>query len=135
MTPPKRAISPKPVQVMLARQLASSMAMPILIVDPEGTLIFFNEPAELILDQRFEETGEMGADEWSVLFAVSDEERQPIAMAERPTMLAISERKPISRTVWMLCREREWLHVIITAIPLIGEQREFLGVQMFFWEI
>ena len=134
MTATQHVVTVKPVQIILARQLAGSMAMPILIVDPEGTLIFFNESAELILDQRFEETGEMRADEWSVLFAVADEERHPIAMQDRPTMLAISERKPVSRTVWMQCREREWLHVIITAIPLIGEQRDFLGVLMIFWE-
>ena len=131
----KHAMTVKPVQVILARQLASSMAMPIFIVDPAGTLIFYNEPAERLLDQRFEETGEMRADEWSVLFAVADEEHHPIAVEERPTMLAITERKPISRTVWMQCREREWLHVIITAIPLIGEQRDFLGVLMIFWEV
>ncbi|MBK8324514.1 MAG: PAS domain-containing protein [Betaproteobacteria bacterium] len=135
MTATQHVVTVKPVQIILARQLAGSMAMPILIVDPEGTLIFFNESAELILDQRFEETGEMRADEWSVLFAIADEERHPIAMQDRPTMLAISERKPVSRTVWMQCREREWLHVIITAIPLIGEQRDFLGVVMIFWEV
>jgi PAS domain-containing protein len=135
MNPPRHATTPKPVQIILARQLAGSLAMPIFLIDPEGTLVFFNEPAEAILGQRFEETGEMPADEWSVLFAIADEERLPIALEARPTMLAITERKPVSRTVWMQCREREWLHVIITAIPLIGEQREFLGVQMIFWEI
>ncbi len=30
--------SPKPIQIILARQLASSLAMPILIVDTEGTI-------------------------------------------------------------------------------------------------
>lgn len=69
--------SPKPIQIILARQLASSLAMPILIVDTDGTLIFYNEPAEVILDQRFEETGEMPADVWSGRFAVADEARNP----------------------------------------------------------
>ena len=40
--------------MILARQLASSLAMPILLVDTDGTLIYYNEPAEAILDQRFE---------------------------------------------------------------------------------
>ena len=70
---------PKPIQIILARQFASTLAMPILIVDTEGTLIFYNEPAEAILDQRFDETGEMSADLWSTLFAVEDEDRKPIA--------------------------------------------------------
>ena len=127
--------SPKPIQLILARQLASCLAMPILILDTEGTLVYFNEPAEVILGQRYDETGEIPADEWSALFAVADEDRNPIAQEDRPTMLALSERKPISRTVWMRCENREWRHVNITAFPLIGEGTQFLGAQMIFWEI
>ncbi len=127
--------SPKPIQIILARQFASTLAMPILIVDTEGTLIFFNESAEVILGRRFEETGEIAADTWSTLFAMEDEERKPIAQEARPTMLALSERKPFSRTVWMRCGNREWRHVNITAFPVIGETRQFLGAQMIFWEV
>ena len=128
-------MSAKPIQLILARQLAGSLAMPILLVDTEGTLIFYNEPAEVILDQRFEESGEMAADTWSGRFALADEERKPIAQEDRPLMLAISERKPFSRTVWMRCGHREWWHVHVTAFPLIGEGRQFLGAQMIFWEV
>ena len=101
--------SPKPIQIILARQLASCLATPILIVDTEATLIFYNEPAEVILDQRFEETAEIPADTWSGRFAVADEARNPIAQEDRPMMMALSERKPYSRTVWMRCgHPREW---------------------------
>lgn len=124
---------PKPIQVILARQLASSLAMPILIVDTGGTLIFYNEPAEAILGQRFEETGEIATDTWSRLFAIEDEERKPIAQQDRPMMLALSERRPYSRTVWMQCGNREWRHMNITAFPLIGEAGQFLGAMMIFW--
>ena len=127
--------SPKPIQLILARQLASTLAMPILIVDTDGTLIFFNEPAEVILGQRFQETGEIAADTWSKLFAIEDEERKAIAQEDRPTMLALSEKRPVSRTVWMQCGYREWRHVNITAFPLIGEAKQFLGAQMIFWEV
>ena len=126
--------APKPIQLILARQLASSLAVPILLVDTQGTLVYYNEPAEAILDQRFEETGEMRVDAWSKIFAVEDEFRMPIAQADRPTMLALSERRPFSRTVWMRCGHREWWHVNITAFPLIGEGSQFLGAQMIFWE-
>jgi len=126
--------APKPIQLILARQLASSLAVPILLVDTHGTLVYYNEPAEAILDQRFEETGEMRVDAWSKIFAVEDEFRMPIAQADRPTMLALSERRPFSRTVWMRCGHREWWHVNITAFPLIGEGSQFLGAQMIFWE-
>ena len=127
--------NPKPIQIILARQLASSLAMPILILDTEGALIYYNEPAEVILDQRFDETGEMTADEWTTLFAVEDEERKPIASEDRPMMRALTERRPISQKLWMRCRRWDWRHVQITALPLIGEANQFLGAQMIFWEI
>jgi hypothetical protein len=50
-------------------------------------------------------------------------------------MMALSERKPFSRTAWMRCGQREWLQVNIMAFPLIGEGRQFLGAQMIFWEV
>ncbi len=112
----------KSIQIILARQLASSLAMPILLVDTEGTLIYYNEPAEVILDQRFDETGEMPGAEWPRRFALADEERKPIAAEDRPMRRALSERRPISRVVWMRCGNREWRHVHITAFPLIGEE-------------
>jgi PAS domain-containing protein len=129
------ATSAKPIQIILARQLASSLAMPILIVDIAGTLIYYNEPAEVILDLRFDESGEMTAEEWPRRFALADEERKPIATEDRPLTMAITDKKPISRVVWMRCGHREWLHVHITAFPLIGEAKQFLGAMMIFWEV
>ena len=127
--------SPKPIQIILARQLASCLATPILIVDTEGMLVFYNEAAETILDQRFDETVEVPADEWTGRFAVADEARNPIAQEDRPMMMALSERKPVSRTLWMRCGHREWRHMNITAFPLIGDGGQFLGAQMIFWEV
>lgn len=109
--------------------------MPILIVDTDGTLIYYNEPAEVILDMRFEESGEMVSDEWSRRFTLNDEERNPIAHEDRPLIMALSDRKPDSRNLWMRCGHREWLHVHLTAFPLIGEAGQLLGAMMIFWEL
>ena len=126
---------PKEIQVILARQLAGCLAMPILIVDTAGTLIFYNEPAEAILNQRFEETGEMPATEWVKLFAIADEERNLTPPDERPMSLALIQRQPISRTVWIRTGDDTGRHVSITAFPLIGQAGKFLGAMMIFWEI
>lgn len=126
---------PKEIQVILARQLAGCLAMPILIVDTAGTLIFYNEPAEAILNQRFEETGEMPATEWVKLFAVADEERNIIPPGEQPMLLALITRQPSSRTVWIRTGDDTGRHVSITAFPLIGQAGQFLGAMMIFWEV
>jgi hypothetical protein len=68
----------KAIQLILARQLASCIATPVLLVDAQNALIYYNEPAELIFNKRFDETGEMPAAEWTARFAALDENRDPI---------------------------------------------------------
>ena len=51
------------LEMILARQLASYLAIPIGIMDLQGTLLFYNEPVERILGVRFEETGKMSVAE------------------------------------------------------------------------
>jgi PAS domain-containing protein len=125
----------KAIQIILARQLASCVAMPILLVDDEGTLIFYNEPAEAILNQRFEETGEIPADEWNRLVTVADEDRNPVAPEDRPMAVARLKRRPSSRRVWTRSGDREWRHLQVTAFQLVGEQGHLLCVMSIFWEI
>ena len=48
-----------PIQIILARQLAGYLSVPVFLVDQTGNLLFYNEPAEVILGQRFDETGAM----------------------------------------------------------------------------
>ncbi len=94
-------MSQKEIEVILARQLADYLATPIFIVDPQGTLIFYNEPAERILGRRFEETGEMPAPEWSTLFKPTDGSGNPIDPDGLPLMIALTERRPAHRTFWI----------------------------------
>ena len=125
----------KPIQLILARQLASSIAIPILLFDADGTLVFFNEPAEAILDQRFDETGELGSDDLVRLVEVADEERRPVHPDDRPTHAARRERRPVSRIIWTRTPNSEWRRLQVTAVPLLAGADEFLGVMHFFWEI
>ena len=125
----------KAIQIILARQLASCVAMPILLVDAEGTLIFYNEPAEVIMNRRFEETGEIPVDEWNRLVSVADEDRNLLLPEDRPMRVARLQRRPISRTIWTRSGDRDWRHLQFTAVPLVGEGGHLLGVMNIFWEI
>lgn len=126
--------APKPIQIILARQLASSLEMPILLIDTAGTLIYYNESAEAILGQHYDETGEMSEEEWSTLFAAEDDARNPIPPESRPIMVVLSERRPVARSMWLRCGNGEWRYLNITVYPLIGEGGQLLGAQMIFWE-
>ena len=54
-----------PIQIILTRQLAANLSVPIFLVDSVGNLLFFNEHAEIILGKSFEATGEMPVERWS----------------------------------------------------------------------
>jgi PAS domain-containing protein len=56
------------IEIILNRQLADCLSMPVFITDTTGNLIFYNEPAEKVLGARFEDTGEMKAETWSTVF-------------------------------------------------------------------
>jgi hypothetical protein len=48
-----RRVALRPVELILARQLASFLAVPALLVDSSGDTLLFNEPAESIFARRF----------------------------------------------------------------------------------
>ena len=73
-----------PIQIILTRQLAGYLSVPLFLVDPKGDLLFYNEPAEALLGRQFDETGAMPAEEWSTVFTPVDDEGRPIPAAETP---------------------------------------------------
>ena len=89
----------KAVELILMRQLASYLAVPIFLVDPDGNLLFYNEPAERLLGRRYDETGEMPADEWATAFAPTAEDGSPLRAEELPLSIALQQWHPAHRTL------------------------------------
>jgi PAS domain-containing protein len=84
----------KPIQMILMRQLAGYLSVPLFLVDPNGDLLFYNEPAEAILGRRFDETGAMSASEWSSAFTPEDPDGRPILPEDVPLMITITKKRP-----------------------------------------
>ena len=125
---------PKEIEVILMRHLASCLAMPIVIVNPEGTLIYYNEPAEAILGRRFEETGELARHVWLELIDATNDQGQTVSLDERPITLVLEQRQPTHQSFWMRGLDGVRHHIDITAFPLIGQADRYLGVVAIFWE-
>lgn len=122
------------VEVILARHFAECLAIPVFIVDPAGNLLFYNEPAEVILGQRFEDTGEMPAEEWGTVFTPVDDSGMPLALDQLPLMIALSKQIPAHR--FMLIKGLNGIprRIGVTAFPIIGQAERFLGAISLFWE-
>jgi PAS domain-containing protein len=125
----------KDMEIIVSRHLASCLAMPIFIVDPAGVLLFYNEPAELILGRRFEETGEMPAEEWATCFVPTDKAGKPIPPQSVPLMIVLTERRPAHSQFWIRGLDGKSRHIEVVAFPLIGLARQFLGGMAIFWEV
>lgn len=125
----------KELEVILARHLASYLALPIFIVDPDGTLVFYNEPAEAILGRRFAETGEMRVREWATLFTPTDASGAMLPPDALPLVIALNERHPAHADFWISGLDGARRHIEVTAFPLIGRHSRFLGAIALFWEL
>jgi PAS domain-containing protein len=122
------------VEIILARQLTSYLALPVFIVDPAGNLIYYNEPAEPILGQIYEETGEMPLAEWSTIFVPTDAEGVPLPPESLPLVIALRERRPTHLDFWIRGLDGARRHLGVTALPIIGQAGRFLGAMALFWE-
>ncbi|MDO9017427.1 MAG: PAS domain-containing protein [Deltaproteobacteria bacterium] len=122
------------LEIVLTRQLASYLATPAFIVDPDGNLLFYNDPAEVMLGHRYDETGEMPAAQWATLFEPTDADGVPLPPDELPLLIALRTRRPAHREFWITGLDGARRHLVVTAMPLVGQAGRFLGAIALFWE-
>ncbi len=118
---------PKDIEIILMRQLASCLAMPIFLVDPEGNLVFYNEHAERVLGKRFEETGMVPVELWSTMFRPFEEDGTVILPEALPLVRALHERVPCWRRFWIEGLDGVKRKIEVTAFPLISQSSNLVG--------
>lgn len=124
-----------PVEIILARQLASYLSVPIFVVDPDGDLLFYNEPAERIVGTRFDETGKMAMEEWTTVFEPTDEDGVPIPPSELPLVATLETRQPALRSLFIRGLDGELRRITTVSVPLLAQGKRFVGGLAFFWEV
>ncbi len=116
------------------RELASHLATPIFVIDPDGDLLFFNEPAEPILGRRFDETGPMSREELYAIFKPTDEDGSLMKQEDHPLYIARRERRPAHRRFWIQGIDGVARKLEATAFPLLRQNDRLLGAVGIFWE-
>ncbi len=122
------------IEIILSRQLADCLSVPVFIVDPQGTLLFYNAPAEGILGQKFQDTGAMPVGEWGTNFFPHDGEGNPIPPSELPLVQTIDTKAPAHKTFWINSLSGKSTKISVTSIPIIGRSMEFSGAMAIFWD-
>lgn len=121
------------VGLILMRQLASGLAVPTILFEETGDLLFYNEPAAVLLGRRFEDIGELPLARTQGIFELRDE-KGPVAAEQVPAAVAMRERRPVHRMVWMSGLDGVERLVEVTAFPLLGGGGHLIGAVAMFWE-
>lgn len=123
----------RPVELILARQLAGCLAVPVLLVDATGNTLFFNEPAELIFARRFDEIEALGFEERTKVLAPHREDGELLATDELPGMLAMRKRRPAHAAFVIHGFDGVRRPVEATGIPLESAAGDVLGALVVLW--
>ena len=110
------------------------MAMPVWIADSKERLLYFNEPAEVILGLRFDEAPEITLEEIPDYFSLTTEDGTPLSWEDFPPTIALREHRPAHRRLRGRGRDGIWRTVEVTAFPLEGQAGRSLGAVSIFWE-
>lgn len=124
----------KGLALIRARAVATNLAVPMVVLDPEGTIVFFNRAAETLFGQPFEEAGELSSADWASAFTPEDDGGAPIPMRELPAGVALTEQRPNHRTIYYRDDLGERRRIEVTAFPLMGREHELRGAVTIVWE-
>ena len=124
----------KPVELILARNLMSSLSTPAFLVDDQGILVFYNDAAGVLLGKRFEEAGTMTPDEWGTTWGPLDSDGRALPIEELPLTIALRESRPAHARFQIRSLDGAMHSIEAAALPILvtsGSQ----GAMVFFWPL
>lgn len=136
-SPPSAMAGPPPQRnliLILAREFASRLATAVFLVDAEGRLIYFNEPAERLLGQPFIEGYGMTPEDHAQLLQPRDDKGNLVPIMETPLGIAITGREPGHARLTIHAADGVTRPIETTAFPLLAHKNEPVGAIAVFWE-
>lgn len=127
--------SQKPLELILARNLLTSVTTPAFLVARDGALLFYNEAAGALLGRPFEDVGQLDAGEWTASFGPLDENGDPIPLEDLPLTRALRDGRP-AHAEFRVRDSRGSRHMIAaSAMPIVGNAEGASGAMVIFWPV
>ena len=124
----------RPLELILARNLLSSLSTAAFLVADDGALLFYNEAAGALVGRRFEETGAMAAAEWTQSFGPFDEQGDPINYEDTPLTVALRDGRPHHASFRIRVAGGARRDIEASAVPIVGSGGKS-GAIVFFWPV
>ncbi len=123
----------KPLELILARNLLTSISTPAFLVDSDARLLFYNEAAGALLGRSFEEAGQMSAEEWTGAFGPLSDQRDPLPVEELPLTTVLREGRPGHGEFCIRSANGDERTIEASAFPLVGPDEEESGAMVLWW--
>ena len=122
----------KPLELILARNLLTSISTPGFLVDGEATMVFYNEAAAALLGRSFEESGQMTADEWTAAFGPFSDGGAPLDVDTIALTEAIRQGRPAHGNFRIRTARNTEESIEAAAFPIATEEGSS-GAMIMFW--
>ena len=124
----------KHLLLILSRELAANVSTPMIIIDPDGTLIYFNEASEPILGETFAHTGELRSREWAERWHPQRLDGVPFTVDDSPLGKTMIRHRPASAAMVITGTDGVRRTITIASYPLLAHDDDFVGAVAIFWE-
>jgi PAS domain-containing protein len=123
----------KPLELILARNLITSISTPAFLVDENAALVYYNEAAGALLGQSFEDAGRMSPEEWTATFGPFGEDGKPVDLDDLPTTQAVREGRPAHAKFRIRSVDGTEHRIESSAFPIVASEEGSSGAMIFFW--
>lgn len=127
--------SQKPLELILARNLLTSVTTPAFLVARDGTLLFYNEGAGALIGRPFEDTGQLDLLEWTRRFGPFDDDDKPLPFEDLPLTRALQEGRPAHDEFSVRSADGVKHRIAASAMPIVGAATGASGAMVIFWPV
>lgn len=127
--------SQKPLPLILARNLITSIGTPAFLVDEAARLLFYNEAAGALLGMSFEEAGRMEPERWTQTFGPFGDDGEPVPIEELPLTVALRDGHPAHARFRIRSANGSEHRIEASALPLVGTDAASSGAMVIFWPL
>jgi PAS domain-containing protein len=125
----------KPLELILARNLLTSISTPGFLLDDGAAIVFYNEAAAALLGRSFEEAGRMEAEQWTETFGPFDGTGSPLEVDALAPTTAIREGRPSHATFTIRTATGNSQSIEASAFPIVTSEHGSSGAMVLFWPL
>jgi len=121
----------RPLELILARNLMTSLSTPAFLTDESGALLFYNVAAGRLLGRQFEEVRSAGALVWEQIGPL-DREGAPVPIDRLPLTIALRNGSPAHASLRIRSFDGLDHDIEVSALPIVSAEGA-RGAMAFFW--